>query len=82
MNYPVFDCHLKTKETAMSDSNKANALKELIERAMDDLEITTTEYNEILASAGDDNVEDNQEKALLNQFQQMIANGTIKRVPG
>ena len=66
----------------MSDSSKANTLKELIERAMDDLEITPAEYNEILAAAGDDMVEDSQEKALLNQFQQMIANGTIKRVAG
>ena len=63
-------------------SESARRLKELIEKAMDDLEITGTEYREILAAAGEDSFEDPQEKALLAQFQEMISDGTIRRVRG
>ena len=63
-------------------SESARRLKELIEKAMDDLEITAAEYSEILAAAGEDSFEDAQEKALLAQFQEMISDGTIRRVKG
>jgi hypothetical protein len=57
-------------------------LKDLIEKAMDDLEITSSEYMEIMAAAGEDGFEDDSEKALLGEFNALIGNGTIKRVPG
>ena len=57
-------------------------LIELIEKAMDDLEITTAEYKEIMAAAGADHNEDAREQRLLGEFHSMISNGTIKRVPG
>ena len=57
-------------------------LMELIEKAMDDLEITSSEYMEIMAAAGKDSVEDDRERALLGEFNALISNGTIKRVPG
>ena len=63
-------------------SESARRLKELIEKAMEDPEITGKEYSEILAAAGEDRFEDSQEKALLGQFQEMIADGTIRRVRG
>jgi hypothetical protein len=55
---------------------------ELIEKAMDDLEITSSEYMEIMAAAGEDSVEDDRERALLGEFNALISNGTIKKVPG
>ena len=55
-------------------------LIELIEAAMDDLEISTAEYKEIMAAAADDHTEDPREQALLAEFHSMISNGTIKRV--
>lgn len=55
-------------------------LIELIEKAMDDLEITPSEYREIMAAAGEDHDEDRREQALLAEFHSMISNGTIKRV--
>jgi hypothetical protein len=57
-------------------------LKDLIEKAMDDLEITSSEYMEIMAAAGEDGFEDAGERALLGEFNALIGNGTIKRVPG
>ena len=63
-------------------SSSATVLKSLINRAMADLEITHSEYQEIMDLAHADGVIDNEEKTLLAQFQQMISNGTVKRVPG
>jgi hypothetical protein len=57
-------------------------LAELIKKAIDDCEITTTEYNAILAQANEDKVIDADERVLLQQLQEMIANGTVTRVPG
>jgi hypothetical protein len=57
-------------------------LAELIKKAIDDCEITTTEYNAILAQANEDMVIDADERVLLQQLQEMIANGTVTRVPG
>ncbi|MDD3990940.1 MAG: hypothetical protein RBR20_08475 [Desulfobacterales bacterium] len=63
-------------------SQSASDLKELINHAMRDMEITPEEYNKIMDCANDDSHIDSEEKALLAQFQQMLANGTIKRVKG
>ena len=40
------------------------------------------EYNKIMDCAHDDSHIDKEEKALLSQFQQMLSNGTIKRIKG
>lgn len=61
-------------------SKSAPNLKELINHAIQDLEITPDEYNKIMDCAHDDSHIDKEEKALLTQFQQMLSNGTIKRV--
>nr|MBF0221894.1 hypothetical protein [Desulfobulbaceae bacterium] len=63
-------------------SLSATDLKHLINHAISDLEITNTEYQEIMNLAHADGVIDKEEKALLSHFQQMISNGTVKRVRG
>lgn len=57
-------------------------LLEKLQSAMEDLEITATEYREIMEIAHEDGRIDPQERALLAQFHQMISDGTIRRVPG
>ena len=74
--------HHTRQEESMASGESGKRLIELIEKACDDLEITTSEYKEIMSAAGEDSLEDGQEKSLLSQFHQMISNGTIKRVPG
>lgn len=66
----------------MQSTKEGMELSELIKKAIDDLELTTTEYETILREAGKDKHIDAHEKQLLSQLQEMIANGTIKRVPG
>lgn len=63
-------------------SKEAMKLKEMIEKAIEDQEVTTTEYEKILALAHADMVIDPQEKQLLAELQEMIASGIVKRVPG
>jgi hypothetical protein len=63
-------------------SKSASNLKELINHAIRDLEVTPDEYNKIMDCAHDDSHIDKEEKALLSQFQEMLNNGTIKRVKG
>jgi len=57
-------------------------LADVIRKAISDCEITTTEYEEILNVANADKHIDSQERQLLSQLQQLIANGTITRVRG
>jgi hypothetical protein len=55
-------------------------LAELIKKAISDGKITNLEYDRILALADADGVIDGQEKRLLAQLQEMLANKTIVRV--
>jgi hypothetical protein len=63
-------------------TEEGSKLAKLIKKAITDLELTTSEYQEILAQANADGMIDPDEKMLLAQLHQMIANGTIDRVPG
>jgi hypothetical protein len=63
-------------------SKSASNLKELINHAIQDLEVTPDEYNKIMDCAHDDSHIDKEERALLAQFQEMLSNGTIMRVKG
>ncbi len=63
-------------------SKSAGTLKELINAAISDLEITPQEYQQIMDYAQADGHLDKEEQALLAQFHQMINNGTLKRVRG
>jgi tellurite resistance protein len=61
-------------------SGSAERLSEMIKQAMEDGRLTTKEHNQIMAIADEDGILDNQEKRLLAELQEMLANGTIKRV--
>jgi hypothetical protein len=63
-------------------SKSAVGLKELINHAISDLEITSDEYRQIMEHANADSHLDREEQALLAQFHEMLNNGTIKRVRG
>ena len=57
-------------------------LSELIKKAIDDHELSNTEYESILALANADGVIDPQERGLLAELQGMLSDGSIKRIPG
>jgi hypothetical protein len=57
-------------------------LKELIEKAIRDCIITNSEYEEVMKMAHKDGVIDDHEQRLLSQFQDLLANGSLKRVKG
>ena len=63
-------------------SGSAARLADMIKTAIADCEISTSEYNEIMKIANEDQHIDNQEQKLLSQLQSLIANGTVKRVKG
>jgi len=63
-------------------SKSATSLKELINAAISDLEVTPDEYRGIMDHAQADGHLDKEETALLAQFHEMINNGTVKRVRG
>ncbi len=57
-------------------------LKELIEKAIKNCVITYSEYSEVMKMADKDGVIDDHEQRLLSQFQELLANGSLKRVKG
>ncbi len=66
----------------MQTGDSGKQLSDLIKKAIDDCELTQTEHEEILVLASADGVVDSQEQALLGQLQELIANGTVKKVAG
>ncbi|MBP8979667.1 MAG: hypothetical protein KBG09_00275 [Syntrophobacterales bacterium] len=62
-------------------SSSAEKLKKMIDKAIEDHEITVTEYEKILHLADEDHRIDPQEKALLQSLQDLIESGAVKRVP-
>jgi uncharacterized membrane protein YebE (DUF533 family) len=56
-------------------------LAAMINKAIEDGKLTNTEYERILAVANADGVIDAQERQLLGQLQEMLANKTVVRVP-
>ena len=57
-------------------------LKEVIEKAIKDNVIASSEYEEIMRMASKDGMVDDHERRLLSQLQGMLENGTLKRVKG
>lgn len=57
-------------------------LDEVIRKAIDDHQITSSEYEEIINLAQDDGRIDAHEKVLLAELHEMIRNKSVKRVPG
>lgn len=66
----------------MDYSEVGGKLSQMIKKAIFDCELTTSEHNQIIAIANEDGIIDSQEQNLLKQLQDLLANGTIKRVPG
>ena len=63
-------------------SKSSVKLTNMINKAITDCEITSSEYDAIMKIANEDQHIDPQEQKLLNQLQSLLANGTIKRVKG
>lgn len=61
-------------------SQAGSKLAEMIKKAIKDGKLTNDEYDRILMLADADQVIDPQEKKLLAQLQEMLANKTIVRV--
>ena len=64
----------------MAISESAARLKQMIEKAIEDHEITRLEMDMILAIATEDSHIDPQEQALLDQLHEMIENKMVKIV--
>ncbi len=62
-------------------SESAMRLKIMIEKAIEDHQITRGEMDKIMAIATEDSHIDPQEQALLNQLQEMIENKGVKVIP-
>ena len=59
-------------------SSSATKLKAMIDEAIADEKITPEEREQIMMLADEDDIIDNQERALLTQLQDMIQSGAIK----
>jgi hypothetical protein len=62
-------------------SKSASKLSELIQKAIDDGVVTNAEFDQIMKLAEEDGVIDAEERSLLHELQDMIADKTVKRVP-
>ncbi len=62
----------------MALSESGERLRQVINKAIEDLIITPEEYDEIIDISMEDGHIDPQEKALLSQLQQMIENKEVK----
>jgi len=56
-------------------------LEETIKRAIDDHVITYSEYLEIIELLHADGIVDAHERVLMQELHNLIADGTVKRVP-
>ena len=61
-------------------SESAGRLKKIIEKAIEDHEITRSEMDKIMAIASEDSHIDRHEQALLDQLQDMIESKMVKIV--
>lgn len=57
-------------------------LEEIIKKAIDDHVIKNSEYEEIIELAHADGVVDAHERILLQELNDLIADRTVKRIPG
>jgi tellurite resistance protein len=62
-------------------SESAGKLRDMIEQAIADHELTRAEFDMIMHIATEDGHIDAEEQALLNQLQDMIENKMVKVVP-
>ncbi len=66
----------------MKPSRSARKLSEVIHKALEDHVISNSEYEEIMHVTHEDGVIDPEERALLSQLREMIADKTVRRVAG
>ncbi len=64
----------------MKTSDSAKILARAINLAIEDHIITNSEYEDILHIANEDGIIDPEERALLSQLQDMIADRSVRRV--
>lgn len=64
----------------MAVSESGRKLAHMIKKAIDDGKLTTAEYEQILHMADADGHIDAHEKSLLKHLQEMLSNGTVKKV--
>ena len=64
----------------MTLSKDAHKLRNIVENAIMDHQITRDEYEQIIHQATEDGYIDPQERALLSQLREMIEDKTIKLV--
>ena len=77
----IFPLTIIEGEKGMSEvSESALRMKEMIKIAIEDGELSTEEYEKIMAIADEDRHHDEQEKKLLRELLEMVSNGTVKRV--
>ena len=85
MNYAGFNVTKPNKIKILDYLDELDGLAEKIGSvnvvAIKDGRLTNSEYDEIMATAYSDQVIDKQEKNLLAQLQEMLANKTVVRVP-
>ena len=62
-------------------TDEGEKLAVLIKKAIANLELTTSEYDEIVTQAYSDGQIDPHENQLLTEMQELIAHGILKRVP-
>lgn len=65
----------------MQAGEAGSKLGEMIKKAIEDGQLTNSEYNQILNLANQDYLIDSQEKQLLKELQALLANKTVKKVP-
>jgi guanylate kinase len=70
------------EESMQKASQRIHHLADLIRKAIEDGQVTDSEYAAILRAAEADQVIDASERALLRQLHSMINDGTIERVRG
>jgi hypothetical protein len=68
------------EEPSMDQTDDAKKLADVIVKAIDDLELTTSEYHDIMAQAAADGRIDPDDARLLNELQRLIDDGVVKRV--
>ena len=65
----------------MASGETGDRLATIIRNAIDDGKLTNAEYDRILAIADEDGVIDSKERVLLSQLQELLSNGSVKKVP-
>ena len=73
--------HLRTFENFHNISDSAHRMREIIDQAIADGEISRSDYDEVINIAGEDNHTDNHEKALLKELHDLVYNKEIKIKP-